>query len=504
MVALSELHSRLEHLVSYSSQLIFVSGETIGQQQSLLEAFLGQQSELCEIAYLTASSKLTITDYRRQFVRQLLGETEGILSRPLNELLAPLNQHEGPVIICICQAENMPRQLLQEMWELVLQSRFAGNKQHLNVLLFGQPEWAEQAKAWIPANNRDKPLILSNESVSSEFVLQDNTSVQALIAHKRQLFEQRLKTRHQSAPASQSLLQRWWIKLLLLCAFLFTFCGMLVWEYSAESLAYWHKLNNYIFAQAAPASDELDTTSPVEQDEPLVLKEIEVIPPATAVDASPITEDPALPPQAKEDALVTDWQSAIDRIEQKQDLAADLPPQPAAAVAEPAAAVAEPAAAVAGPVSSEVAAAPIDSAAEGLVITAAAPRIIDYPVEDIVSEAQLEPAASSIVAPVVESFYPYDESALLALDDNHYVVQLSAMSSKSVLQEFIVDQQLSDSSWIYLTQRFGGDWYVVLHKQGFPSRELARQASLRLPASLLASEPFVKKLATVKQEIDSQ
>ena len=42
---LSELQHRLEHLVSYSSQLIFVSGDTIGQQQRTLEAFLSQQNE---------------------------------------------------------------------------------------------------------------------------------------------------------------------------------------------------------------------------------------------------------------------------------------------------------------------------------------------------------------------------------------------------------------------------------------------------------------------------
>ena len=33
----SELHERLEYLVNYSSQLIFVSGESIAQQQKPLK-----------------------------------------------------------------------------------------------------------------------------------------------------------------------------------------------------------------------------------------------------------------------------------------------------------------------------------------------------------------------------------------------------------------------------------------------------------------------------------
>ncbi len=132
----SELHERLEYLVNYSSQLIFVSGESIAQQQKTLEAFVFQQHDDTEIAYLTAQENMEPSDYRRQLCRQLLGQVVGSFVRPLNELLSDLNSHEGPILIAITQAHNLPDALLQELWDLVLQSRFAGNKQHLNVLLF--------------------------------------------------------------------------------------------------------------------------------------------------------------------------------------------------------------------------------------------------------------------------------------------------------------------------------------------------------------------------------
>jgi DamX protein len=122
-VAISELQHRLEHLVSYSSQLIFVSGDSIAQQQKSLQAFLGQQSENTEIAFVNGETDATKQSYRKQIKEQLLGVGPGLFNRPLNELLAPLNHHAGPVLICICQAEKIPSDLLQELWDLVLQSR---------------------------------------------------------------------------------------------------------------------------------------------------------------------------------------------------------------------------------------------------------------------------------------------------------------------------------------------------------------------------------------------
>jgi DamX protein len=88
----SELHERLEYLVNYSSQLVFVSGDSIAEQQQTLEAFVYQQHDDTEIAYLTAESNMEISDYRGQLCRQLLGQVVGSFVRPLNELLSALNK----------------------------------------------------------------------------------------------------------------------------------------------------------------------------------------------------------------------------------------------------------------------------------------------------------------------------------------------------------------------------------------------------------------------------
>ena len=106
----SELHERLEYLVNYSSQLVFVSGDSIAEQQQTLEAFVYQQHDDTEIAYLTAESNMEISDYRGQLCRQLLGQVVGSFVRPLNELLSALNNHEGPVLIaCLLYTSPSPR-----------------------------------------------------------------------------------------------------------------------------------------------------------------------------------------------------------------------------------------------------------------------------------------------------------------------------------------------------------------------------------------------------------
>ena len=188
----SELHERLEYLVNYSSQLIFISGDSIAEQQKTLEAFVFQQHDDTEIAYLTADADMDISDYRRQLCRQLLGQVVGSFVRPLNELLSSLNDFDGPIMIAITQAQYIPDKLLQELWDLVLQSRFAGNKQHLNVLLFAQTHWAEKAKQWLPAKNTQTPLLISSQSISLE---KPASELEQMMAERRAAFQAHLDKR---------------------------------------------------------------------------------------------------------------------------------------------------------------------------------------------------------------------------------------------------------------------------------------------------------------------
>lgn len=248
----NDLHDRLEYLVNYSSQLIFVSGDSIAQQQRTLEAFVFQQPDETEIAYITADTTMSVSDYRRQLCRQLLGQVVGSYVRPLNELLASLNHYEGPVLIAVTQAQNMPDKLLQELWDLVLQSRFAGNKLHLNVLLFAETTWAERAKKWLPAKNTDMPLLISSHSVNPPPT--QESQLDQLISKRRQAFHQHLLNRQKALPTTRVLRSPWFIGFTVLC-FLAVFSSLVIWQH-ADTIS-------SLFSPIEPTTPQQSAEAPV-------------------------------------------------------------------------------------------------------------------------------------------------------------------------------------------------------------------------------------------------
>ncbi len=209
----SELHERLEYLVNYSSQLIFVSGESIAQQQKTLEAFVFQQHDDTEIAYLTAQENMEPSDYRRQLCRQLLGQVVGSFVRPLNELLSDLNSHEGPILIAITQAHNLPD---------------------------------------VPAKNTETPLIICSQSVMSE-QQSFESELDKMIASRREAFQAHLENRQrENTQTFTNPLKSKWFYIAVICVFLITFSGLIYWQYGDKLAS--------IFAPINPSSSEAGKT----------------------------------------------------------------------------------------------------------------------------------------------------------------------------------------------------------------------------------------------------
>lgn len=460
-MAISELQHRLEHLVSYSSQLIFVSGNSIAQQQKSLQAFLGQQNENTEIAFVNGETDATKQSYRKQIKEQLLGEGPGLFNRPLNELLAPLNHHEGPVLICICQAEKIPSDLLQELWDLVLQSRFASNKQHLNILLFAQSDWAEEAKTWLPSKNRDKPVLLSTESVIAD-ALQSN-NLDALIAQKREQFEQHKMARSMPTPKPKTLLTAIWFKFVIAVAFFLVFSGLMLWLYPVEL--------SDIFSTTTKTVVKLNAKPNIESTE-LPTK------PATTKDSDQPqwSGDSTESVNAGTDSLVLNWQESITNTD---------PPDASAIATET----------------------KTKSEENLLLNTKTQPTQTgvnqlepqDFQIEDTIVAQQISIQGAATDVPLTS-----DIQSILNLRASEYLLQIAGLSNQTTLQQFVDENKLNDQVWIYQTQRFGGDWYVLLNRQAYGSLEQARQDIENLPAAMRRSTPFVKTAEQVQQEISNQ
>lgn len=466
----NELHDRLEYLVNYSSQLIFVSGDSIANQQRTLETFVYQQHDDTEIAYLTAESSMDGADYRRQLCRQLLGQVVGSFVRPLNELLSDLNEHDGPVLIAITQAQHMPDSLLQELWDLVLQSRFAGNKQHLNVLLFGESAWAERAKQWLPSKNTDTPLLISSQSVHAE---PGGSELDRLIARRREEFQSHLANRASlTDTATISVLSSRWFIGLMLMLFVAVFGGLVAWHYGSDIRQLFTPLSQPATDQPASAAPG-DSFADLFEDEPR---------PQEAPSASPESAD-ATPTQA--DTLIADWPNAVRALgDARSENQPDTDDE-----------------------SSQRDPTPSDNGAVTLTPTednALPTEPVAQPQTDVAAVADNAPSDNS--APQDGSPQALVTQPALLLEEvrpEDFYIQMAGLSDRTLLTQFINDNKLADLTHVYRTVRYGGDWFVVLFHQPFSSAQQAKGAMQQLPDYQGRTNAFVKNGGQIRKELAS-
>ena len=124
----TDLSQRLEHLIAHSSQMVFVSGEHMGSQKDFVEAFLSTRQDDVDVLYITGNNFHGIEDVRNEFARQLLGQPPS-LELSLIQLVSAREEKRHPLLIAVTRAERLPDQILQELWDLVLQNRFAHRRQ---------------------------------------------------------------------------------------------------------------------------------------------------------------------------------------------------------------------------------------------------------------------------------------------------------------------------------------------------------------------------------------
>lgn len=95
--------------------------------------------------------------------------------------------------------------------------------------------------------------------------------------------------------------------------------------------------------------------------------------------------------------------------------------------------------------------------------------------------------------------YSNDETALLALNPEHFTLQVLAAESKSGVEAFIRANSTAPLR-SYQTKRAGKPWYVVVLGD-YPSAEDAKRATQKLPKNLQKAGPWPRKLASVQQQI---
>lgn len=460
---MSELHNRLEYLISYSSQLIFVGCDSVSQQQSTLQHIVSLQHDNTEIAYLSGSQDRTDQSYRQEIYKQLTNDAPVHGFKLNDDLIDKLSPESGPVLICICEADFISEEFLGELWDLVNQNKDHASDHHLNVILFAQSQWTHQAKTILANKHAQTPILLSTETVSTNEGLSEFDAIR----QNRQRIQSN-QVAQNTGSENQSVIRQPWFKLLASVLFIALFGLIVFWQYPQEiqqflspeytdseqldepqSSAASEQRSEDNAPETNPATnlkpDEKPADSPtMETHEPARL----VGPKKSSSNNEDTIDNPASSNNRLNDTLeeaspfVTTWLEEVDKLNNQET------------ITEPKA-----------------------------------------------NESQSEPTPDQ--DRVVED---YDISAInktSSLNDvqaGQFLLQLAAMADPLTLNQFVVSNGLESETWIYTTQRFGGDWHVALLAQSFESLQEAREHVNQLPDSIDKSQPFAKSIEQIREE----
>lgn len=111
------------------------------------------------------------------------------------------------------------------------------------------------------------------------------------------------------------------------------------------------------------------------------------------------------------------------------------------------------------------------------------------------------PRASVVAAPAASGALKLTPKATLnAKSSSHFTVQLMGASNLAAVESFVSTHNLAGKVWVYQTQFRGNPWYVVIDGD-HGSLAKARSAIQALPPALLKEQPWPKSFAQVKKEL---
>ncbi|MCP3429266.1 SPOR domain-containing protein [Opacimonas viscosa] len=464
---IAQIHDRLEDLVTNSAQLIFVGSDTVAQQQQNLENFLTQQDENVEIAFIQVGVDDTSDSLRSSICAQLMHVNSSGFERPLNELLHELNHIPDPVLICLTHAQHLSEAMLNELWKLVLQSRFGANQLHLNIILFADTQWAQAAQLALAYQQDEPPIILTNDAFTYEY---QGSELDQMIAQKREAFAQRIAQRN--APLPEQALKRHFIHstffLASMVSLLFILAVMLVALQYPQGKAFFANLFNSL-----PNNTTILSTSE-SSDSPIAVFDKHAVAPHALIG----TEGETYASTAELPYMT--WQQALAHNQNKEKTTAVkdttfVMQLPSSASVERSTAAQE------------------SSAVSVSNVTAVA-------ADDTVTTNQRDKVVDTVPEPVIYSDNRND--FLAKVPNTYFVIQLSGMANPTVAQEFINKFDLQNEAWYYTTQRFGGDWSVVLLNNHFSTRQDALLRINSFTPEIKAMSPFVKSAQAVIIEIN--
>ncbi len=456
---------RLQHLMSFGSHIVLVSSPSAAESASLASNIIVAQEESAELVII--KTKKDDLANKRELLHQL---SSGTITATTDSLWAQsqgyIDQGDFPSMFFLLQGENGSNHFYQEICSLY--SKVNACKKAANVIIFVPADSLPRVSQLIKSYGQDSVII---EQQIDSLAAQDSSELNALIAENRARLAKRIAQRNMSEdnqdvlPSDAKNVSKSFLVMACMILFLAVFVGLLWLVYDDDE----DNLQTAVVSNDSQAVKEIS----VEQDNQAILRD--------AADVG--NED--VDTSNHDNARVTNWASAVNRMDNTKTTAENVPDVELVAVSNV-----------------------VDDDMPFLETTKVDAFNKEQPLADmtppissaVVSDTTIPQADKANVINNKKKLLS-NKKLLQKLSDTEYVIQLAAMTDPEVRARFISSHALLDKVWQYTTQREGIYWYVVLANQAYPSAAAARQKIASYSQDVFTSTPFVKSVSVVKKEL---
>ncbi|MBV7436570.1 AAA family ATPase [Aeromonas sp. sif2416] len=503
-----QLVDRLLHLIEFNHPFIFLSGKAGSGRGTLCESLLGQLPDQVRVVSLIGSAAMKITDVRQLLLQQ-------VVARPLfnpqdalaDSFFRMLEGKSSTLLLLIERADELPAELVGELWALCRHNDTLENPHKLAILLSGNDAWCRSRKGALKgrampalelevaplsapeqriflyekAKELKIPAALLPKSKVEEMLSAANGHPSAIMQSLEDIMtDRRPKKRQAELPVKKI------ATVLALVA-----AGLL-------ALSYLPFFDGKGFDEAGKDDSQASSQGtalpdPVAKD-PLSVGGTSAAQTTSGNQVARDWQPEAKPlPKKVESETVTTESTNYEgrRVVISDEVVEQLMKQPNVSGALPTAVVDE----LTGAGSQAV-------STQGLVAQASQPTTSAKSQSgSAAAQAAPKPAVTAVpVAAPAPKVALTPAATLNQKAKNHYSIQLMGASNTQAVDAFVAEHGLAGKVWVYKTRFRGSPWYVVVQGD-YASSTQAKAAIRKLTPALLKGQPWPKSFAQIQKEL---
>ncbi|MGY3941611.1 SPOR domain-containing protein [Aeromonas tecta] len=505
-----QLVDRLLHLIEFNHPFIFLSGKAGSGRGTLCESLLGQLPDCVRVVSLIGSAAMKMADVRQLLLQQ-------VVARPLfnpqdalaDSFFRMLEGKSSTLLLAIERADELPAELVGELWALCRHNDTLDTPHKLAILLSGNDAWCRSQKPQLkgrampalelevaPLSAPEQRIFLYEKAKALKIptALLSKLKVEEILSAANghpsaimQSLEDIMTDRRPKKRQAELPVKKIAIVLALVAA------GLL-------ALSYLPLFDNEGKNDTQASSQDMTLPDPVSSD-PLN---------AGATSTAQAT-DGATSTNQSSNQLARDWQPDAKPLPKKvesetvttestnyegrrvvisDEVVEKLMKQPNVSGALPTAVVDE----LTG-VSSQAASTQMATPASQPATSSKTLGGVPAANGAVKATPTAEPMA--VAAPKV-ALTP--AATLNKKARNHYSIQLMGASNTQAVDKFVAENGLAGKIWVYKTRFRGSPWYVVIQGD-YANSTQAKAAIRKLSPALLKGQPWPKSFAQIQKEL---